>query len=169
MASPSPHVRRKAVLIAAAHHLAVERVAEMERWVAQSTYSRMTGGARVDRATELLWETFRQPFFWAAMELWAVARTNDDLRESLLPEERRLGQAVRHVIATMFGPVHSSHPGFPEVRELLFTSMRGVAMTYAIDQRDPVTDPHLALWKRTARRMLDIEPDPGLQTVTRDW
>jgi AcrR family transcriptional regulator len=160
---------REAVLIAAAHHLAVERVAEMEKWVAQSTYSRLVGGARVDRATELLWQTFRQPYFWAAMELWAVARTNDELRENLLPEERRLGQAIQHVIATMFGPVHSSHLEFPEVRELLFTSMRGVAMTYAIDHRDPVTDPHLRLWKRTARRMLDVEPDPGLKPVTRDW
>ena len=33
--------------------------------------------------------------------------------------------------------------------------MRGVALTYAIDPRDPTTDPHLGLWKRTARSMLD--------------
>jgi AcrR family transcriptional regulator len=151
---------RDAVLIAAAHHLAVERITEMERWVEQSTYGLTSGAERIDRATELLWETFRQPYFWAAMELWAVARTNEELRESLLPEERRLGLAIQHVITTMFGPVHSSHPAFPEVRELLFTSMRGVATTYAIDRRDPKTDPHLDLWQRTARRMLGADPAP---------
>jgi AcrR family transcriptional regulator len=151
---------RDALLIAAAQHLAVERIAEMENWVEQSSHGRTSGVERIDRATELLWETFRQPYFWAAMELWAVARTDEELRESLLPEERRLGLAIQHVIATMFGPVHSSHPAFPEVRELLFTSMRGVALTYAIDPRDPTTDPHLDMWRHTARRMLDADTSP---------
>jgi hypothetical protein len=73
------------------------------------------------------------------------------------PQVQRLGLAVRHVIATMFGPVHSSHSAFDDLRELLFTSMRGVAVSYAISPRDPVTDPHLPLWQRTARQLLGIE------------
>ncbi|MBO0848838.1 MAG: TetR/AcrR family transcriptional regulator [Pseudonocardia sp.] len=148
---------RDALLVAAAHHLATERINEMERWVARSAYGQTTGAQRVDQAVELLWQTFHQPFFWASMELWTVARTNDELRRSLFPEEQRLGLAIRHVIATMFGPVHSSHPAFPDVRELLFTSMRGVALTYAIDPKDPNADPHLSLWRATARHMLDVD------------
>lgn len=147
---------RDELLIAAAHHLAVEQVAGMERWVANSEYGLIAGGERSDRAVDLLWETFRQPYFWAAMELWTVARTSSDLRAELLPEERRLGTALTHVVATMFGPVHSSHPGFDDCRELLFTSMRGVALTYAVNPRDPTSDPHLPLWKQLARRMLDV-------------
>jgi AcrR family transcriptional regulator len=141
---------RSALLVAAAQHLAVERLVDTETW----PHAHSAGPERVDRAVELLWETFRQPYFWAAMELWTAARTDEVLRAELLPEERRLGLAIQHVVASMFGPVHSSHPAFEDVRELLFTSMRGVALTYAIDPRDPTTDPHLALWKRTARRML---------------
>ena len=148
---------RDALLIAAAHYLVTERINEMERWVARSAYGQTTGAERVDQAVELLWQTFHQPFFWASMELWTVARTNEELRRGLFPEERRLGLAIRHVIATMFGPAHSSHPAFPEIRELLFTSMRGVALSYAIDPKDPSTDPHLSLWQATARRMLDAE------------
>ncbi|MBN9737033.1 MULTISPECIES: TetR/AcrR family transcriptional regulator [unclassified Pseudonocardia] len=148
---------RDTLLIAAAQYLAVERVAEMERWVGDSEYGRTTGGDRVDRAVELLWETFRQPYFWAAMELWTVARTNEDVRAELLPEERRLGVALTHVIATMFGPALSSHAAFDDFRELLFTSMRGVALTYAVSPRDPETDPHVERWKRLARRMLDVD------------
>jgi AcrR family transcriptional regulator len=149
---------RDALLVAAAQHLANERINEMERWFEQAPDRGADGGDRVDHAVSLLWRTFRQPYFWAAMELWAAARTNDGLRAELATGEHRIGRAIRQVIATMFGPVHSSHPAFGEVRELLFTSMRGVALSYAIDDRDPDTDPHLALWQRTARRMLDAVP-----------
>lgn len=149
-----PH--RDKLLIAAAQHLAIEQVADMERWVANSAYGLTAGGERSDQAVELLWETFQQPYFWASMELWTVARTSPDVRADLLPEERRLGTALAHVVATMFGPVHSSHPAFDDCRELLFTSMRGVAMTYAVNPRDPTSDPHLPMWKQLARRMLDV-------------
>lgn len=151
---------REAVLIAASQHLVQERIAEMEQWVARSSYGRTHGVERVDRATELLWETFRQPYFWAAMELWTVARTNEEIRRSLLPEEQRLGIAIEHVVATMFGPVHSSNPAFPDTRELLFTSMRGVAITYTLIDRDPATDPHLPMWQRMARDRLGVSSTP---------
>jgi AcrR family transcriptional regulator len=142
---------RSALLVAAAQHLAVERITDVDGWPHAGT----SGPERVDRAVELLWETFRQPYFWAAMELWTAARTDEVLRTELLPEERRLGQAIQQVVAVVFGPVHSTHPAFDDVRELLLTSMRGVALTYAIDPRDPATDPHLDLWKRIARQVLD--------------
>lgn len=145
---------RDALLVAAAQHLVAERIAEMERWVSESLDGRTSGAARIDRATELLWETFRQPYFWAAMELWNAARTDEELRVELLAAERRLGRALEHVVDTMYGPVHSSHPAFPDVRRLIFTSMRGVAMTYALQPHDPASDPHLPLWQQVARAML---------------
>lgn len=145
---------RDLLLVAAAHHLATEQFSDMERWVTTSPYGRMSGAERVDRATELLWQRFRQPYFWAAVELWIAARTDEQLRRELLDAERRLRRALDHVIATMYGPTHSSHPAFPEVRTLLFTSMRGVAITYALIRQDPDSDPHLELWKALARDRL---------------
>lgn len=142
---------RDALLVAAAEHLAIERIDEMERWFTDER----TVGDRIDVAVDSLWRTFRQPYFWAAMELWTAARTNADLRGELDRSEHRLGRAIQVVVATMFGPRHSSHPAFGDVRELLFTSMRGVALTYAIERRDPDSDPHLALWRQTAHRLLD--------------
>ena len=153
---------RESLLIAAAQYLVVEQIADMEQWVPASEYGRTAGPGRCDRAVELLWDTFAQPYFWASMELWAAARTNTDIRNELFPAERRMGVALTHVVATMFGPVLSSHSDFDECRELLFTSMRGVALTYAIHPRDHRTDPHLASWKRLARRMLDVpDEDPA--------
>lgn len=145
---------RDALLVAAAHHLAEKRIVEMEQWFEQIDDPNPGSGARVDRAIALLWNTFRQPYFWAAMELWSAARTDEALQDELAAAESRLGRAIQHVIATMFGPVHSSHPAFADVRELLFSSMRGVALTYSITRRDHERDPHLALWRTVARQML---------------
>jgi AcrR family transcriptional regulator len=145
---------RDDLLVAAAQHLVTERLAEMEDWIGRSPHGRLTGAERIDRATDLLWETFRQPYFWAAMELWTAARTDPDLRSALVDAERTLLRTIEKVVDTMYGPVLSSHPDFPETRDLVFTSMRGVAMTYALLDRDPATDPHLGSWKRLLRRVL---------------
>lgn len=150
---------RDALLVAAAQHLAEKRIVEMERWFEQTNDPYPGGGGRVDRAIAYLWNTFRQPYFWAGMELWSAARTDDTLRNELAAAEPRLGRAIQQVIATMFGPVHSSHPAFGGVRELLFSSMRGVALTYSIIERDHEMDPHLDLWRAVARQMLDVSPD----------
>jgi AcrR family transcriptional regulator len=150
---------RNAMLVAAAQRLADQRIIEMEEWFDRTDDLDPGGGARVDRAIAQLWNTFRQPYFWAAMDLWSAARTDEGLRDELASSERRLGRAIQHVVATMFGPVHSSHPKFDDVRDLLFSSMRGVALTYSIVERNPATDPHLTLWRSIARRMLDVDPD----------
>lgn len=145
---------REHLLVAAAQHLLTERLAEMEDWVARSPHLHPGGAERIDLATDLLWETFRQPYFWAAMELWTAARTEPDLRAALVDAERRLLRAVEKVVDAMYGPMLASHPDFPEVRDLVFTSMRGVALTYALVERDPATDPHLPSWKRLLQRVL---------------
>jgi AcrR family transcriptional regulator len=149
---------RAALLVAAAQHLAATRIAEMEEWFTSSELASEDQRERCDRATDLLWATFRQPYFWAAMELWTAARTDPELRAELLVTERRLGRAIDHVVATMYGPVLSSRSGFDDMRELLFTSMRGAALTYALRPDDPELDPRLPLWRRVARVALRCDP-----------
>ena len=43
------------------------------------------------------------PPFQAAMELWTASRTNAELREALVPAERRLGAAVHAVFDAHVG------------------------------------------------------------------
>ncbi|MGQ0623834.1 MAG: TetR/AcrR family transcriptional regulator [Sporichthyaceae bacterium] len=148
---------RDALLIAAAQHLAVTRMQETERLFTE-ILGALHGRERIVRATELLWEQFRQPYFWAAVEIWTAARTRGDLRETLRPEEQRLGAAVRTSIAVMYGPELAAHPQFGLVREILFTSMRGVAMTYTFDPRDPEADRHLSMWIALAETLLEVTP-----------
>ncbi len=147
---------RDALLVAAAQHLATERLADGKNWGAEFP----TGQGdreRVVEATKRCWSTFDQPYFWAAVELWVACRTRPELRETLRPEEHQLGAAIRETVAAMYGPKLAAHPNFPAVRDLLFTSMRGVAMTYTFDAREHEADRHLPIWIDAALRLLEVE------------
>lgn len=145
---------RDGLLVSAAQHLASTRIAETEERAARMLADEPEGRQRVDRCIELLWATFQEPHFWAAMELWNAARTNPALGAALRPEERGLRAAIRSVTDRIWGPVVCAHPRYQELRELLFTSMRGAAMPYAFEDRPAATDPHLEVWKATAHRLL---------------
>lgn len=141
---------RDQLLIAAVQHLATARLEanrELPTWPADPA-------RRIDAAVEEMWASYQQGFFWAATEIWLAARYNDDLRQALLPAERTLGEKIRTSTDLMFGAELSKRPGYPATRELINTSMRGVALTYAFDRRPAGADGHLPIWKATAQRAL---------------
>ncbi|MDF1703536.1 MAG: TetR/AcrR family transcriptional regulator [Aeromicrobium sp.] len=149
-----PH--RDALLVAAVQHIAEGRVRathESGRWPDDPA-------ERVAAAIDSMWSTYHQGYFWAATELWLAARQNRALAEALRPREHALGAAIREAVDGMFGPEITAHPRYAAVRDLLNSSMRGVALTYAFDPRDPSADPNLASWRSLALRELDLD-DPG--------
>lgn len=146
-----PH--RDALLVAAVQHIAEGRVASTgarDLWPEDP-------GERIDAVIETMWETYHHGYFWAATELWLAARSNRRLAEALAPNEHALGAAIRSAIDAMFGSSLVSRPSYADVRDVLNTSMRGVALSYAFDPRDPHKDPHLTSWKRLARTSLISE------------
>jgi AcrR family transcriptional regulator len=147
---------REALLVAAAEHLAAERVRETTERIDTDLADMSSPVARIARVVEFMWLTFHEPHFWAAIELWTAARTNVGIADALLPGERRLGGVIRTAVDRMWGPDLSGHPRYPQLRELLLTSMRGVALTYGFDRRDARRDPHLSQWIDTARVMLEV-------------
>ncbi len=143
---------RDALLIAAVQHIAEARV----KSVPVETEWPVEAVERVTVAVRAMWSTYHQGYFWAATELWLAARHNPALAAELAPRERMLGDAIRASSDEMFGTELVSHPRYAALRELLNTSMRGVALTYAFEQRDPEADPHLAEWRALALRELDL-------------
>ena len=116
----------------------------------------LTGGERLDRAVELMWETFSEPHFWAAIE--AVDGGPHQPRAATWPccrRNARSGPRSGRPPTRSTAPGSSAHPRYPLVRDLILTSMRGVGLTYAFDPRDPRTDPHLSLWRALARTLLE--------------
>lgn len=104
------------------------------------------GRRRIRPGIRLLWERVSGPLFMAVIELWVAARTDDELRAALLPRERRLGRQLRELAVEVFGDEVAAHPHAETVYQLLFTSMRGQAMTYAIQPDAPRDGPHLQYW-----------------------
>lgn len=146
---------REALLVAAAEHLAGERVRETTERIDSHLANAASVEDRIAHVVEFMWLTFHEPHFWAAVELWTAARTQDGVAEALLPNERRLGGVIRASVDRMWGPELAGHPRYAQLRELLLTSMRGVALVYAFDRRDPRRDPHIAQWVDTARVLLE--------------
>ena len=150
-----PH--RDALLVAAVQHIAEARVASAgrrSRWPSDPL-------KRSDAAVAAMWTTYHQGYFWAATELWLASRHNTKLAEALLPQEQALGAAIRAATDEMFGPELVARDRYPQLRELLNTSMRGVALTYSFDPRDPVSDPHVPDWKALARSELSLTASPS--------
>jgi AcrR family transcriptional regulator len=141
------HFRSKAELVlAAVSHLYDESCAGVRDAVAALPDD---PALRVRLGIELLWEQFRGPLFAATMELWMAARTDPELREALLPHERRLGQQMRVLTAEVFG-WPADHPSADAMIRMLHTSMRGQAMTYALQPEAGRTGPHVQHWQELA-------------------
>jgi AcrR family transcriptional regulator len=141
---------RDDLLVAAVSHLTEARMlalAEDEKWPEQLD-------ERIDVAVDRMWETFHQDYFWASTELWLAARSNARLREALELHERRLGSFIVQKVGSFFGENLVQSPSYPMVRDLLITSMRGVALSYSFRPRDSRGDPHVPQWKTMARTLL---------------
>lgn len=146
-----PH--RDVLLVAAVQHIAEARMDESpddREWPSDPRN-------RLLAAVDAMWANYHQGYFWAATELWLASRHNSKLAETLAPKEQALGKVIRSVTDKMFGAGLSAHPRYPELREILNTSMRGVALTHSFDPRDPLSDPHLESWKTLALRELGFE------------
>jgi len=141
---------KEELLVAAAHHVWERRRQNPAARAALPT----DPAARIDVVIEGLWSSFSEPQFWAATELWVACRTEPALADVIRPAERRLGREIWASMDELFGPELAAHPMYHVVRHALFTSMRGVALTYTFDQRDPTTEPSLANWKQLAKAIL---------------
>lgn len=141
---------RDLLLVAAAHRLAMERIGVLpvdDVWPTDP-------GERIDAVIDCVAATFEQDYFWAVTELWVAARTNGALRAALLQGEQELAREIRSAMRVLFGPDLAAHHDYGAVTAVIFTSLRGMALTRAFDRRGGPSRRHLDHVKRVARRAL---------------
>jgi AcrR family transcriptional regulator len=141
---------RDALVVAAAHHLALERIGVLpldETWPTDLA-------ERIDAVVDTVAATFEQDYFWAVTELWIAARTNPALRSALLAGEQDLARRIRSGMKVLFGPDLAAHPSYEQVTAVIFTSLRGMALTRSFDVRNGPTDRHVDAVKFLARAVL---------------
>ncbi len=114
---------RQALLAAAMEHLAERRGEQL-----LSAAERLPAGReRIEQGLDLLWSSYANPLYQAALDLWTHARTDPELRERLAPVERELDRQTLRVSRSLFGEL-AERPGFDRLIEMAHATMRGLAL-----------------------------------------
>lgn len=117
---------RAELLVAATTHVVETRIEQFRR---EAELGPPAGQDRMAMLVDLVWRDLNSPTFFAALELWVAARTDADLRESLVQEERRLFAAMRSVYAEVLGEPQASDPQTEMLVEFTIDLLTGLSMT----------------------------------------
>jgi AcrR family transcriptional regulator len=80
---------KSALVLAAVEHLTQRRADELR---AEAAALPATAPDRIERVIDLLATAFTGPLFHAALEVWVAARTDDGVRDVLMPFEATIGR-----------------------------------------------------------------------------
>lgn len=114
---------REELLAAALEELALRRGEDIRREVA----SLPQGDERIEQALDAIWGWFTGPLFQASIDLAAAARTDEELRASLAPVERRLSQETLRCCRAMLADGEEDPSRDPLIQMTLGT-VRGLAL-----------------------------------------
>ena len=115
---------KQALVVAAVEHLMLMRREELAA-IAESEQ-------RTTREIlEILSQLFVSPVFFAALELWVAARSDAELREHVLPLERRVGRDT-HSLALRLLKVDDSRGSNRQLIQITLDLMRGLALAASL-------------------------------------
>jgi len=107
---------------------------------------------------DLAWQDLNSPVFFTALELWVAARTDDELRTRLAPEEERLFRDMRASYASVLGHL-ADNPAAATVVELTIDVLTGLSITTMVTGSLGERAPLVERWKRAVAVLLgDLEP-----------
>jgi AcrR family transcriptional regulator len=139
---------RQALLAAAMERLAERRGAEL----LAAAEELPEGRERLVKGLDLLWASYANPLFQAALDLWSHARTDPDLRERLVPVERRLDRQTLEVTRRLF-PAIAGKPDFDRLVELAVSTIRGLAL---LDTLHPGDARNRTQWRYSRARLVEL-------------
>lgn len=131
---------KSGLLVAAIHRHADQRLQSIK----QVALSLESSTDPLRHIVEVIRDQMAGPPFQAALELWAAARTDLDMREALRPRERHLGAEVRSLFL--------AHAGIAdrEVAMLAYESLmamfRGFEVTRPLRSHADVAGPAVEMW-----------------------
>jgi AcrR family transcriptional regulator len=113
---------------------AFERLAEQRIARYADRARALTGGRpeRVRALLDLLWEDFSSPLFTVAAKLWVAAADDEELRERLIPVERRIYAASAEVARDVAGDIGAER-GFDRRLAVAMNTVAGLALVREFD------------------------------------
>ena len=136
---------------------AFERLAE-QRVERYRTRARELPADRVTRLRallDLLWEDFSSDVFKVAVKLWVAAAEDEELRERLVPVEKRIHANMARLSAEVAGDL-GGEPGFDRKLAVAMNTVAGLALTREFDPSGRASRGNPWPYHRAAlERMLD--------------
>ncbi|MFJ1764700.1 TetR/AcrR family transcriptional regulator [Amycolatopsis sp. NPDC088138] len=118
------HFPTRETLVAAAVDLLGE--AQIDELRAQAA-DLPSGSSRIERVVEMVLNLYTGPLFRAALQLWAVAATDETLRDVLVPLEARVGREAHRVTVELLS-VDESRTGVRELVQATLDLARGLGL-----------------------------------------
>jgi AcrR family transcriptional regulator len=150
------HFQTRQALVAAA----MERLAERRGAELLAAAEKLPDGReRLVQGLDLLWASYANPLFQAALDLWSHARTDPDLRERLVPVERRLDRQTLKITKQLF-PTIAGQPDFDRLIELAVSTIRGLAL---LDTLHPGDGRNRTQWSYSRARLVELFEAAAIQ------
>jgi AcrR family transcriptional regulator len=126
----SHHFPHRVDLVASAF----ERLAEqrIDRYRQRARELPPDRGERVRALLDLLWEDFSSPVFTVAVKLWVAAAEDEELRQRLVPVEKRIHSNMAKLSADVAGEL-GGEPGFDRKLAVAMNTVAGLALTREFD------------------------------------
>ena len=130
LGAQSHHFPHRVDLVASAfEHLAEQR---MGRYAGRADGLDGDRSRRIRLLLDLLWEDFSSPLFTVAAKLWVAAADDPDLRERLIPAEKRIYGATAEVAREVAGDL-GTEPGFERKLAVAMNTVAGLALVREFD------------------------------------
>jgi AcrR family transcriptional regulator len=110
------------------------------------------GRERLTQGLDLLWDTYADPLYQAALDLWSHARTDPELRALLVDVERLLDRQTLEVTRRLF-PEQAQSPDFERLVELALATARGLAL---LDTLHPEGKRNRKQWPYCRARLVEL-------------
>ena len=136
---------------------AFERLAEqrVERYRERARELPGDRRTRLRALLDLLWEDFSSPVFNVAVKLWVAAAEDEELRERLVPVEKRIHANMARLSAEVAGEL-GAKPGFDRKLAVAMNTVAGLALTREFDPSGRASKGNPWTYHREAlERMLD--------------
>lgn len=143
------HFQTRHALVAAAMESLAERRGARLLAAAESLPD---GRERLVQGLDLLWASYANPLFQAALGLWSHARTDPYLRERLVSVERRLDRQTLEVSKRLF-PTIAEQPDFERLIEMAVSTVRGLAL---LDTLHPGDGRNRKQWRYSRARLVEL-------------
>jgi AcrR family transcriptional regulator len=137
------HFTTKAELMTSALEHLFKRLSDE---ILAATTELPAGPSRIEAGVDLLWRAYSGTLSTAAVELWVAARTDPELRRTLLPVDRALGHATLEFYREIMG-VAVDDARLNTLVLLTVNMVRGLALDAMIGGDERRRDALLAEWK----------------------